>query len=124
MTRAAAVSSPGTRRIMARPASNDSRNHPSADGDGVVLDLVVQPRASREGFAGMQGGALKVRLTAPPVDGEANEALVRLLAARFGIPRRQVEILAGERGRRKKVRLRGVTGSALAAILAECAPQD
>jgi uncharacterized protein (TIGR00251 family) len=61
----------------------------------------VQPRASRTRIAGEQGDALKVQLTAPPVDGAANEALVEVLAAALGVPRRSVAIVSGGHSRRK-----------------------
>lgn len=61
------------------------------------------------GIVGVHGDALKVRLTAPPVDGAANEALVELLAGAFGIPTRAVTIVAGMSSRTKIVELEGVT---------------
>lgn len=76
---------------------------------GVRVSVRVQPRASSNGFAGVHGDALKVRLTAPPVDGAANEALVELLAATFSIPARAVTIVAGSSSRTKVVELEGVT---------------
>ncbi len=84
---------------------------------GATLSIHVVPRASKDGAAALPDGSLKVRLTAPPVDGAANEALVRFLAGLFGIPRRDVVILAGERGRRKTVRLTGVPPEAVRDIL-------
>lgn len=81
------------------------------------LWLRVQPRASRAeviGFVdGPQGPELKVRVTAPPVEGEANEAVVALLAKTFGIAKRDVEILAGATGRRKRVRVHGLDAAAV-----------
>ncbi len=88
-----------------------------ADPDGVLMDLWVQPRAGRTAVAGVRDGALKVRVAAPPVDGEANNALVRFLAKKVGIPRRDVTIVRGQGGRRKTVRLRGVTPDAVRAAL-------
>jgi uncharacterized protein (TIGR00251 family) len=79
---------------------------------GLTVDLVVQPRASREGIAVM-GERLKISVNAPPVDGKANEAVIRVLAQALGVPRGAVEILRGETGRRKTVRIRGVTLAAL-----------
>jgi uncharacterized protein (TIGR00251 family) len=76
------------------------------------LDVWVQPRASRDAIAGVQAGALKVRITAPPVEGEANDALVRFLAKLLGIPKKNVEILRGETGRRKTLLLKGVSTEA------------
>jgi hypothetical protein len=77
------------------------------DGDDLVIDLRVQPRASRSGLDGLHGGRLKVRLQAPPVDGRANDALVALLAEALGVPRSRVVIEQGLTGRDKRVRVRG-----------------
>jgi uncharacterized protein len=74
-----------------------------------TLELWVQPRASRDEVAGFQDGAVKVRLTAPPVDGEANDALVRFLAKKLGIARSNLVIVRGHTGRRKAVRIAGLT---------------
>lgn len=79
------------------------------DGDGVVLRLRIQPRSSANRVAGVQGDALKISLTAPPVEGQANEALVRFLAGLLGVARRRVRLLAGEASRLKVVRVEGIT---------------
>jgi uncharacterized protein (TIGR00251 family) len=76
---------------------------------GVRLWVRVQPRASVSEVAGIHGDALKVRLTSPPVEGAANEALVKLLAATFGIPQSAVTIVAGASSRSKVVELAGLT---------------
>jgi uncharacterized protein (TIGR00251 family) len=75
---------------------------------GVRIRLRVQPRASRNEVAGEHGDALRVRLTAPPVDGAANEALVRFLAERLGVTRSAVRLVAGASGRSKVVEIDGV----------------
>jgi uncharacterized protein len=77
----------------------------------------VQPRASRKGIEGVRNGALLVRVTAPPVEGEANEAVVRLLAARLNVAKSAVRILSGERGRTKRVAVRGATAAQVRALL-------
>jgi uncharacterized protein (TIGR00251 family) len=78
--------------------------------DGAVtLALRVQPRASRDAIEGEWNGALKLRVTAPPVDDRANEACCRLLAEHLNIPASAVRILSGERSRTKRVEVRGVT---------------
>ena len=84
---------------------------------GVVLDLLVQPRASRTRVAGEHGGRLKIQLAAPPVDGEANAALVEFLAGALGIRKADVELVRGEAGRRKTVRVAGATAAAAVAAL-------
>ena len=75
----------------------------SSRGDGVLLQLSVMPNAKRTEVDGLHDGALRVRLAAPPIDGRANEALVAWLAKALGVPRRDVELLRGESGRRKQV---------------------
>jgi uncharacterized protein (TIGR00251 family) len=74
----------------------------------VRLRVHVQPRASRTELAGQHGDALKVRVAAPPVDGAANEALVRFLAERLGVSRGAVTVEAGGASRGKVVRIAGV----------------
>ncbi len=78
------------------------------DGADIVLQVLVQPRASREAFAGIVGDRIKISLTSPPVEGAANEALRAFLAKQFGVPKSRVELESGETGRRKRVRLRSV----------------
>jgi hypothetical protein len=75
----------------------------------VTFTVRVQPRASRNEITGEWEGALRVRLTAPPVDDKANEELVRFLAARLNVPLGAVRITRGQRGRSKLVEVRGVT---------------
>jgi uncharacterized protein (TIGR00251 family) len=76
---------------------------------GVRLAVHVQPRASRTEAAGLHGDALKIRLAAPPVEGAANDALVRFVAERLAVPRSAVRIVAGESSRAKVVAVAGVT---------------
>ena len=80
-----------------------------ATATGVRISIRVQPRAASSEIVGVHGDALKVRLTAPPVDGAANEALVSFLSGTFGIPPRDVTIVAGSSSRSKIVELTGVT---------------
>ena len=84
----------------------------------VTLDILVQPRASRAKLGPMHDGRLKVAVTSPPVDGEANAAVIELLAKELGVPRRAVEIVAGTTGRRKTVRIDGVDAAAIEALCA------
>jgi uncharacterized protein (TIGR00251 family) len=77
------------------------------DGADLVLDVRVQPRASRSEIVGPHGERIRVRLAAPPVDGRANAELVELLAEAFGVPRARVVLEAGASGRDKRVRIRG-----------------
>jgi hypothetical protein len=87
--------------------------------DGLTLRVRVQPRASREGLGGEREGALVVRLTAPPVEGAANEALARLLGKTLGVPPSSVRVLSGASGRNKVV---GIAGLSAADALARLAP--
>jgi uncharacterized protein (TIGR00251 family) len=73
----------------------------------VILDLHVQPGASRSEFAGRHGERIKVRLAAPAVDGEANDALIEFLAAHYGVAKRDVRILSGLKSRQKRVEIDG-----------------
>jgi uncharacterized protein len=81
------------------------------------LAIRVQPRAARSEIVGVHGEALKVRLNAPPVDGAANEELVKLLAHTFAVARRAIRILSGEHSRSKIVEIEGVTDGAIRAIV-------
>jgi uncharacterized protein (TIGR00251 family) len=76
---------------------------------GIRLRLHVQPRASRSELAGRHGDAIKVRLTAPPVDGAANEALLRFLALQLQVPRSALSLVAGGSGRSKVVAIESIT---------------
>jgi len=82
----------------------------------VTFRVRVQPRASRDALGGEWEGALKVRLTAPPVDSRANDALCRYLAAELNLLSGAVRILSGERGRTKRVEVRGVTAAKVIAL--------
>ena len=85
--------------------------------DGIVsFSVRVQPRSSRDEFAGRWEQALKVRLTAPPVDDRANQALRRFLAARLKVPLAAVRIASGERSRTKRVEVAGVTAAQIQAL--------
>jgi uncharacterized protein (TIGR00251 family) len=84
---------------------------------GAALEILVQPRSSRTRVAGEHDGRLKVQLAAPPVDGEANEALVAFLAGALGVRRGDVVIERGDTGRRKRVRVAATTAAAVRAAL-------
>jgi len=85
--------------------------------DGIEISVRVIPRAGRSGIAGTRGGALLVRLTAPPVEGAANGELVEVLAEALGVPRRSVSIVGGERARQKRVRVAGIDAASAASRL-------
>jgi uncharacterized protein (TIGR00251 family) len=80
------------------------------EGESIVLVLHVQPGAKRSEISGLHGEALKIRLAAPPIEGRANEALLRFIADKFDVPQREVELLRGGQSRHKMVK---VTGSAV-----------
>ena len=84
---------------------------------GVRLTLHIQPRASTTEVAGIHGDALKLRIASPPVDGAANDEIVRFLAEQLGVPRRQVTIISGATGRRKTVAIAGVDRDAASRAL-------
>lgn len=73
--------------------------------DGLVLRLYIQPKASRDTIFGLHGDELKVAITAPPVDGQANAHLVKFLAKQFRVAKNQVLIEKGELGRHKQVKI-------------------
>ena len=79
-----------------------------ATAGGVVIEVRVIPRAAKPGIAGSRDGALLVRLKAPPVEGAANAELIELMAKAAGVPKRSVSIIAGERGRTKRVAIAGI----------------
>lgn len=85
-------------------------------GSVVRVAVHVQPRASRSEIIGQHGAALKVRLQAPPVDGAANDALVRLLAESLGVSPRSVRVVAGASSRAKTVEVDGTTEDAVRAL--------
>ena len=71
----------------------------------IILNVRVVPRASRDGIQGLMGDALKIRIQAPPVEGKANAYLVKFLSKQWNVPRRDIEILSGETGRNKRLRI-------------------
>ena len=78
-------------------------------GTGIRLHLQVQPRAPHTELAGVRGQLLRIRVSAPPVDGEANAALVRFLSERLGVGRTGIRVRAGLTSRRKIVEVGGLT---------------
>ncbi|MFN8497781.1 MAG: DUF167 domain-containing protein [Anaerolineae bacterium] len=82
---------------------------------GSRFQVYVQPRASRTQIVGLHGDALRVRLTAPPVEGRANEALIALLAGTLKLPRSRIAIVGGETARTKSVEVEGLSPPDVAA---------
>jgi len=85
----------------------------------VTFEVLVQPRASRARIGPRHDGRIKIAVTAPPADGEANAAVIDVVAKALGVPRGAVEVIAGATSRRKTLR---VTGATAAQIEALCAP--
>lgn len=87
---------------------------------GVTLLVLVQPRASRSKIVGEHDGRLKIQLAAPPVEGEANAELLKVLAKQLGVPKGRICLVSGERGRRKALEIDGIDEAAvLAALLSQ-----
>ena len=84
---------------------------------GVTFEVRVLPRASRAAFIGVHEAAVKVALTAPPVEGAANLALIALVAEVFGVPKRDVQIVRGDKSRQKVVRVADTTLAAVRDVL-------
>lgn len=75
------------------------------ENDELWLSLYLQPKASRDQFAGLHGDEVKLAITAPPVDGQANAHLLKWLAKRCRVPKSRVAIISGETSRHKRVRI-------------------
>lgn len=87
------------------------------DGDGCIFYVHVVPRSRRDEVVGLHAGAMRVRLTAPPVDGKANDALCKFLARALHCAREDVTILGGRASRHKRVRVVGVSVVEIQALL-------
>lgn len=87
----------------------------SADGR-ITLTLHIQPGAKKTEFAGLHGEALKIRLAAPPVDGKANEALLRFIAEVLHLPKSAVTLKSGQTSRHKVLEVNGTTTEAVSAL--------
>ena len=88
----------------------------SEDGGAITFGVRVVARASRSEVVGERDGYLRVRVAAPPVEGAANEELVRTLARALGVARSAVEIVSGHQSKLKRVRARGASGARLAEL--------
>jgi len=81
--------------------------------DGVLLSVKLQPRASANEIGDALGNELRIKVTAPPVEAAANEALVKLLARQLDCPRNRVELIRGHTSRHKTIKLHGLTAKAV-----------
>ncbi len=84
---------------------------------GLRLEIKVQPRSSKNQIVGEQEGALKIKLTAPPVDGEANQALINFLSTCLKIPKKDITLLKGESSRHKLLEIQGIEKAAFIKLL-------
>ena len=85
--------------------------------DGVIFKAAIQPRGSRNEIAGLKGDALKIRLTAPPVEGAANKMFVEFLAKTLKVKKSDVEIIRGQASRSKQVLVRSATRKKIESLL-------
>ncbi len=99
--------------------SRTSSRKSSSPDRAATLTVRIQPRASRNGIQALEDGSWKIRLTAPPVDGAANEALVKYLSETLEVAKTQVAIVSGHTGRQKIIRIEGLTKEAVTALLKE-----
>jgi uncharacterized protein len=88
-----------------------------AESDGVMLSVKLQPRASANEIGEPLGNELRIKVTAPPVDSAANEALIRLLAETLDCPRNRIELVRGNTSRHKVLRLHGISAETALAKL-------
>jgi uncharacterized protein (TIGR00251 family) len=94
-----------------------SKTPPDLRAAETVIQIKLVPRSSKNQILGKQGEAYRVKVTAPPVEGLANEALIELLAKKLNIPKKDLEILSGQRSRLKSVRVRGVSSEEIGRLL-------
>ncbi|MBU0673249.1 MAG: DUF167 domain-containing protein [Proteobacteria bacterium] len=87
----------------------------------LILSLHVQPKSSRCGFSGIYDDTLKLALTSPPVDGKANTQALGYLAKLLGLPKSNLTLISGQQGRRKKIRISGISPDLARRILEEAA---
>lgn len=77
------------------------------ENDTVIIHVYVQPGAKRTEISGLHGDELKIRLASPPIDGRANDMLIKYIAVLFNVPLRQVELKRGDKSRHKKIAIQG-----------------
>lgn len=83
-----------------------STHHYTWQGEDLILHCHVQPKAANDEIVGIHGDRLKIRITAPPIDGKANDHILRWFSKLFKVPKSDIEILQGESGRQKTLRIR------------------
>jgi len=87
-----------------------------------VINVKVLPRSSRDEVIGMEEGICKVKIKAPPVDGKANKALIKVLAEAFNLPKKKIEIISGWTSRRKRVRIYGLGSREVSSLISGKTP--
>ncbi|MCP5357927.1 MAG: YggU family protein [Pseudomonadales bacterium] len=90
---------------MGGVAAMESPTHYEWQGEDLILRCRLQPKAAKDEFAGVLDGQIKIRITAPPVDGKANKHLIRFLAKQCRVPQERVTIMSGDISRQKRVRI-------------------
>ncbi len=111
---------PADRRADSRTAiSADLPAWLREDGDGVLIYVHLQPGAGRNATCGTHGGRVKIAVAAPPLEGRANDALTEWVAERLDLPRRQVQLVAGQRSRDKTLRVEGTSAKRVLRGLAQ-----
>ena len=80
-----------------------------SSAEGALLEIYVQPKSSKNELVGIHQGSLKIRLTAPPVEGEANKECVKFLAKLLGVPKSDIRIVQGHKSRQKTLSIRGLS---------------
>ncbi|TFH43400.1 MAG: YggU family protein [Chrysiogenales bacterium] len=81
-----------------------------------VLDITVSPRSSKKKITIMENGTIKISISAPPVDGRANTELIALVAKRLKIPKSSIQIISGEKSRKKRIAIKGLLTEEIHAI--------
>lgn len=86
-------------------------------GDGALISIVVQPRSSKSEIVGIHDGLLKVKISSPPVDGEANESCIKYFSKLLKVPKSDIRIVKGERSKRKKISVSGVDMDTIISVI-------
>jgi hypothetical protein len=96
-----------------------NKPNPNKTSQNILTELKIHlaPRSSRNQLVSCLGDQLKIKITAPPVDGQANQALIAFLAKQFGIAKSRVELVAGETSKQKRIKIHGLTLNKIHALL-------
>jgi uncharacterized protein len=99
--------------VKGRPSSRQQKQTEIS----ATLSVRIQPRSSKNGVTRMEDGSLKIRLTAPPVDGAANEALIKFLSETLDLSKSQIEIVSGHTSREKRLKINGMSEADVTRLL-------